>query len=305
MGQFVQLAVNGLTLGSVYALIALGYSMVYGVLKLLNFAHGEVYMIGAFVGYGTLHVLGGAADPALPVAVLLPVLMVVAALGSGLVGVAIERFAYRPLRTAPRIAPLVSALGTSFFLQNAVLLVVGARILRYESEKLVDVSSGIHEGVLNVSVMRLLVIGVSIAVMIGLMVFMRRSKLGKAMRATSYDPEAAQMMGLDVNRVIMVTFFIGSALAGVAGVMSGLVYNRVFQTMGFVAGLKGFTASVVGGIGSIQGAMAGGLLIGFAESFAQGYVSTTFYDVVVFLVLIAFMLIRPRGLFGVAELKKV
>jgi branched-chain amino acid transport system permease protein len=305
MGQFVQLAVNGLTLGSVYALIALGYSLVYGVLKLLNFAHGEVYMIGAFLGYGTLHMLGGAADPALPVAILLPILMVVAALGSGLVGVAIERFAYRPLRTAPRIAPLVSALGTSFFLQNAVLLVVGARILRYESEKLVDVSSGIHEGVLNVSVMRLLVIGVSLAVMIGLMIFMRRSKLGKAMRATSYDPEAAQMMGLDVNRVIMVTFFIGSALAGVAGVMSGLVYNRVFQTMGFVAGLKGFTASVVGGIGSVQGAMAGGLIIGFAESFAQGYVSTTFYDVVVFLVLIGFMLIRPRGLFGVAELKKV
>ena len=305
MGQFVQLVVNGLTLGSVYALIALGYSLVYGVLKLLNFAHGEVYMIGAFLGYGTLHMLGGAADPALPVAVLLPVLMVVAALGSGLVGVAIERFAYRPLRTAPRIAPLVSALGTSFFLQNAVLLVVGARILRYESEKLVDVSSGIHEGVLNVSVMRLLVIGVSFTVMIGLMIFMRRSKLGKAMRATSYDPEAAQMMGLDVNRVIMVTFFIGSALAGVAGVMSGLVYNRVFQTMGFVAGLKGFTASVVGGIGSVQGAMAGGLIIGFAESFAQGYVSTTFYDVVVFLVLIGFMLIRPRGLFGVAELKKV
>jgi branched-chain amino acid transport system permease protein len=305
MGEFVQLAVNGLTLGSVYALIALGYSLVYGVLKLLNFAHGEVYMIGAFLGYGTLHMLGGAADPALPVAVLIPVLMVVAALGSGLVGVAIERFAYRPLRAAPRIAPLVSALGTSFFLQNAVLLVVGARILRYESEKLVNVRSGIHEGVLNVSVMRLLVIGVSLTVMIGLMIFMRRSKLGKAMRATSYDPEAAQMMGLDVNRVIMVTFFIGSALAGVAGVMSGLVYNRVFQTMGFVAGLKGFTASVVGGIGSVQGAMVGGLIIGFAESFAQGYVSTTFYDVVVFLVLISFMLIRPRGLFGVAELKKV
>ena len=305
MGQFVQLTVNGLTLGSLYALIALGYSLVYGVLKLLNFAHGEVYMIGAFIGYGMLQVLGGAAHPALPVALLLPLLMVVAALGSGLVGVAIERFAYRPLRTAPRIAPLVSALGTSYFLQNAVLLVVGARILRYESEKLINVRSGIHAGVLNVSIMRLLVIGVSAAVMLGLTVFMRRSKLGKAMRATSYDPEAAQMVGLDVNRVVMVTFFIGSALAGVAGVMSGLVYNRVFQTMGFVAGLKGFTASVVGGIGSVQGAMAGGLIIGFAESFAQGYVSTTFYDVVVFAVLIGFMLIRPRGLFGVAELKKV
>ena len=305
MGQFVQLVVNGLTLGSLYALIALGYSLVYGVLKLLNFAHGEVYMIGSFIGYGMLQVLGGAKDPDLPIGLLLPVLMIVAALGAGLVGVAIERFAYRPLRTAPRIAPLVSALGTSMFLQATMLLVVGARIVRYESEKLVPLRSGIHAGVLNVSIMRMVVIGVSAAVMIGLSIFTRRSKLGKAMRAVSYDAEAAQMMGMDVNRVVMVTFFIGSALAGVGGVMSGLVYNRVFHTMGFVAGLKGFTASVVGGIGSIQGAMAGGLIIGFAESFAQGYISTTFYDVVVFVLLIAFLLIRPRGLFGVAELKKV
>ncbi len=305
MGQFVQLVVNGLTLGSLYALIALGYSLVYGVLKLLNFAHGEVYMIGSFIGYAMLQILGGAKDPVLPIGILLPVLLIVAALGAGLVGVAVERFAYRPLRTAPRIAPLVSALGTSIFLQAAVLLVVGARIVRYESERLVDIRSGIHVGVLNVSVMRLFVIGVSAVVMIGLSIFTRRSKLGKAMRAVSYDAEAAQMMGMDVNRVVMVTFFIGSALAGIGGVMSGLVYNRVFHTMGFVAGLKGFTASVVGGIGSVQGAMAGGLIIGFAESFAQGYVSTTFYDVVVFVVLIAFLLIRPRGLFGVQELKKV
>ena len=305
MAQFVQLVVNGLTLGSLYALIALGYSLVYGVLKLLNFAHGEVYMIGSFIGYGVLQVLGGSANPSVPIGILLPLLMLVAALGAGLVGVAIERFAYRPLRQSPRIAPLVSALGTSFFLQATMLLVVGARIVRYESEKLIDVSSGIHAGVLNISITRMMVIGVSAVVMIGLNIFMKRSKLGKAMRATSYDPEAAQMMGMDVNRVVMVTFFIGSALAGVAGVMSGLVYNRVFHTMGFVAGLKGFTASVVGGIGSIQGAMAGGLIIGFAESFAQGYVSTTFYDVVVFVVLIGFLLTRPRGLFGVPELKKV
>ncbi len=305
MGQFIQLTVNGLTLGSLYALIALGYSLVYGVLKLLNFAHGEVYMIGSFIGYGVLQVFGGAAHPSLPVAVLIPLLMIIAALGAGLVGVAVERFAYRPLRNSARIAPLVSALGTSFFLQATMLLVVGARIVRYQSEKLVDVGTGIHVGLLNVSVMRLLVIGVSAAVMVGLNTFMRRSKLGKAMRATSYDPEAAQMMGMDVNRVVMVAFFLGSALAGVAGVMSGLVYNRVFHTMGFVAGLKGFTASVVGGIGSIHGAMAGGLIIGFAESYSQGYVSTTFYDVVVFLVLIGFLLVRPRGLFGVAELKKV
>ncbi len=305
MDQFVQLTVNGLTLGSLYALIALGYSLVYGVLKLLNFAHGEVYMIGSFIGYGTLQVLGGSADPALPIALLIPVLFLVAALGAGLVGVAIERFAYRPLRAAPRIAPLVSALGTSFFLQATMLLVVGARIVRYESEDLIDVSTGIHAGPLNISVMRMLVIGVSAVVMLALNTFMKRSKLGKAMRATSYDPEAAQMMGMDVNRVVMVTFFIGSALAGVGGVMSGLVYNRVFHTMGFVAGLKGFTASVVGGIGSIKGAMVGGIVIGLAESYAQGYVSTTFYDVVVFVVLIGFMLLRPRGLFGVAELKKV
>lgn len=305
MRQFLQLVVNGLTLGSLYALIALGYSLVYGVLKLLNFAHGEVFMIGAFVGYGVLQWMGGAGDPALPVAVLIPLMFLAAAVVSGGVGVAVERFAYRPLRNATRIAPLVSALGASFFLQAAALTVVGPRIVRYESEKLIDVRSGVRTSMVSISTMRILVITTSLAVMAVLWMFIRRSKLGKAMRATAYDPEAAQMMGLDVNRVVMVTFFVGSALAGIGGVMSGLVYNRVFSTMGFVAGLKGFTASVLGGIGSVPGAMVGGMLIGLAESMAQGYVSSTFYDVVVFMLLIAVMLVRPRGLFGVAELKKV
>ena len=302
MKQFIQVTVNGLTLGSLYALIALGYSLVYGVLKLLNFAHGEVYMIGSFIGYGTLQVLGGAENPVLPVGVLIPVLLLVAAFGAGLIGVAIERFAYRPLRSAPRIAPLVSALGASMFLRATMLLVVGARIVSYGN--LIPRTSGLNVGLLSVWWMRVIIVGVSATVMLGLNTFMKLSKLGKAMRATSYDPEAAQMMGLDVNRVIMVTFFIGSALAGVGGVMFGLA-NPISHTMGFVAGLKGFTASVVGGIGSIKGAMVGGLIIGLAESYAQGYVSTTFFDVVVFVVLIGFMLLRPRGLFGVAELKKV
>ena len=305
MRQFLQLTVNGLTLGSLYALIAIGYTLVYGVLKLLNFAHGEIYMIGAFTGYAVLQLFGGAGKLGAPVWVVIPAQLIAGALVSGVIGLAVERFAYRPLRNASRIAPLVSALGASFFLQAAVLLVAGARIVRYESEKMIDVRSGVRTDLVNISTMRLLAVGISALAMLALWLFLRRSRLGKAMRATAYDPEAAQMVGMDVNRIVMVTFFLGSALAGIAGVMSGLVFNRVFHSMGFVAGLKGFTASVLGGIGSVPGAMIGGVAIGLAESYAQGYVSSTFYDIVVFLVLIVVMLFRPRGLFGVAELKKV
>src|SRR3954468_14586317 len=305
---FVQELVNGLTLGSVYALIALGYSMVYGILKLLNFAHGEVYMIGAFVGYGVLSVLGGPLAPAVPVGVLIVLMLVAAMLGSGLLGVAIERFAYRPLRNAPRIAPLISALGVSFFLQSTALLLFSADIRSYDTFSLAGgklFTSGIHTGVLNISLIRLIIIGVTLGLMIALALFVTRTRTGKAMRATAYDREAAAMMGIDVDRVIVVTFFIGSALAGAAGVMVGLVFSRVYHLMGFIAGLKGFTAAVVGGIGSIPGAMLGGLLIGLLESFVAGYVSTRFYDLVVFGILIAVLIVRPTGLLGKADIKKV
>jgi branched-chain amino acid transport system permease protein len=307
---FVQQLVNGLTLGSVYALIALGYTMVYGILKLLNFAHGEVYMIGAFAGYGVLTALGGPFDPAVPIALLIVLMFLAGMAASGALGIVIERVAYRPLRNAPRIAPLISALGVAFFLQNTALLLFGADIRSYDTFDLgegVLFTTGIHWGPLNISLVRILVIVTTAALCVALTLFVSRSKIGKAMRATSFDREAASMMGINVDRTIVVTFLIGSILAGIAGVMVGLVFQRVFHLMGFIAGLKGFTAAVVGGIGSIPGAMVGGLIIGLAEAMATGYLpqGSTFQDLWVFVILIVFMLVRPTGIFGKPEIKKV
>jgi branched-chain amino acid transport system permease protein len=302
---FVQQLVNGVTLGSVYALIALGYTMVYGILKLLNFAHGEVYMMGAFAGFGVLTVFGGALEVSINVIALIVMMLAVAMLGSGLLGVVIERFAYRPLRNAPRIAPLISALGVAFFLQSTALLLFGADFRSYETYEYIDLATGIHWGPLNISVVRITVILTAVALMIGLTLLVSRTRLGKAMRATAYDREAAAMQGIDVDRVIVATFFIGSALAGAAGVMVGLVFYKVYHLMGFIAGLKGFTAAVVGGIGSIPGAMLGGVSIGLAEAFITGYVSSTFQDVFVFSILIVILLLRPSGLLGKADIQKV
>lgn len=307
--KFVLQIVNGLTLGSVYALIALGYTMVYGILKLLNFAHGEVYMIGAFIGYGMLTVFGGPIAPlSAPVLLVILAMLSVAMLGSGALGVVIERFAYRPLRNAPRIAPLISALGVSFFLQSSAQLLFGAERRSYETYEYVDLASGIHWGPLNISIVRIGVISTAVGMMIGLTLLVAKTRLGKAMRATAFDREAAAMQGIDVDRVIVATFLIGSALAGAAGVMVGLVFYNVYHLMGFLAGLKGFTAAVVGGIGSIPGAMLGGIVIGMAESFFTGYVPgsfTPFVDVFVFSLLIVLLLVRPSGLLGKADLQKV
>jgi branched-chain amino acid transport system permease protein len=311
--KLVQLLVNGVTLGSVYALVALGFSLVYGILKLLNLAHGDVVMVGAFLGWGVLSWLGGAESPSVAVWLLITLMVVGAMVGCGFLGVAIERFAYRPLRRAPRIAPLISALGVSFFLQNSVLLLFGADFRSYEAFDLVDVEVGISWGPLNVWIIRLVVIGSAITMMAGLWLLVTRTKLGKAMRATAFDREAAAMMGIDVDKVIVKTFFIGSALAGAAGVLVGLVFGSINHFMGFGYGLKGFTAAVVGGIGSIPGAMFGGLFIGLSEALSVGYIEdftrgrlgSAFSDLVVFLILIVFMLVRPQGIFGKPEVKKV
>jgi branched-chain amino acid transport system permease protein len=313
---FLQLLVNGLTLGSLYALIALGYTMVYGILKLLNFAHGDVYMVGAFLGFGVLSGLGGSLSPNLALAPLIVLMFLAAMLGSGALGVVIERFAYRPLRDAPRIAPLISALGVSFFLQNSMLLLFGAQFRTYNSfvlgspqpelfvpGPLVDplfVVNGV-----NVQLIQVIVLGVTVGLMVALTLLVARTPIGKAMRATAYDREAAAMMGIDVDRVIASTFFIGSVLAGAAGVMFGLLFSQVFHFMGFLAGLKGFTAAVVGGIGSIPGAMLGGLLVGLAEAFAAGYAGGRWSDLIVFAILIFVLLVRPSGLLGARAIHKV
>jgi branched-chain amino acid transport system permease protein len=301
---FVQLCVNGITLGSVYALLALGYSMVYGVLKLLNFAHGDVFMIGAFIGYGVLTSFGGSLNLSIAVWLVIVLMLGGAMIGCGLLGVLIERVAYRPLRAAPRIAPLISALGVSFFLQNSAQLLFGAASKSYDTFGLVPPEDGIHWGNLNAWWIQVLVVGSALLFMIFLTWLVQRTKVGKAMRAVSFDREAAAMMGIDPDRVIVYTFFIGSALAGAGGVLIGLVLFQAFPYMGFNYGLQAFTAAVVGGIGYIPGAMFGGILIGFVQSFSQ-YYFTTWFQLVSLSLLVGVMLIRPSGLFGKATLEKV
>ena len=303
---FAQL-VAGLTVGSLYALLALGYTMVYGILKLLNFAHGDVYMMGAYVGYYVLIALGGSASPSVSMALLFALMFGAAMLFCGVLGVVIERFAYRPLRRAPRIAPLISALGVSFFLQQTAVLLFGPIPKQYDTYSLDDGKffDSISIGNLRIQYAQLLVIASAIVLMVALTLFVRRTTVGKAMRATSVDLEAASMMGINVDRVIAVTFLIGSALAGVAGVMTGLVYQNINPYMGFGAGLKAFTAAVVGGIGNIQGAMLGGMVIGVAEQLTIGYLSSAFQDLIVLSVLIVFMLFRPTGILGSPAIQKV
>ena len=236
---------------------------------------------------------------------LVAIMFVVAGLGTGVLGVLIERFAYRPLRDAPRIAPLITALGVSFILENSVLLLFGGFTKSYSTNSFISFNSGIHIGDVNIDSVQITIFVVSIAMMFGLMRLVDRTTLGKSMRAVASDREAAEMLGINVDRVISYTFFIGSAMAGVAGVMSGLAFNQISATIGFLAGLKAFTAAVVGGIGSIPGAMIGGLFIGLCEAFAASYISSKYTDLIVFGILIVTMLVRPTGIFGRPALQKV
>ena len=305
MSFFLQELVNGITTGALYALVALGFSMVYGVLKLLNFAQGGLYMIGAYIGFFVLRWFGGPTALTIPVPLLLVIMFVLAAGLVGGLGVAIERFAYRPLRDAPRIAPLITAIGVYFVLENSALLLFGAQPRIYNTANFISLSSGIQIGSVTIDSVQILVLVMSLVLMVGLRQLVNRTRLGKQMRAVAADREAAEMLGINVNFTIAATFFLGSALAGIAGVMAGLLFNQVSNTIGFVVGLKAFTASVVGGIGSLPGAVLGGLLIGVAESFITGYVSSTYTNLLVFALLIVVMLVRPSGLFGQAQLQKV
>jgi branched-chain amino acid transport system permease protein len=302
---FIQTIVNGLTTGCLYALIALGYTMVYGILKLLNFAHGDVYMVGAYIGYVVIQLFGGPTALTIPVPLLLVIMFVLASVGCGALGVAMERFAYRPLRDAPRIAPLITALGISFVLENSVLLLFGGFPRSYDTPAFLPFSIGIHLGALRIDIVQIMILVGSVLMMFGLRQLVNRTPLGRSMRAVASDLEAAEMLGVNVNRTIMLTFFIGSAMAGVAGVMSGLAFNQITNTIGFLAGLKAFTAAVVGGIGSIPGAMIGGIFVGLCESLSQSYISSQYSDLIVFGILIAVMLIRPQGIFGRPPLQKV
>jgi branched-chain amino acid transport system permease protein len=302
---FGQQLVNGITLGGVYALIALGYTLVYGVLQILNFAHGDVYMIGSFIGFFVMVWLGGPSHAIVPTAVMILIMFLASMLGSGLLGIVIEKFAYRPLRNSPRIAPLISALGVSLLLQNGALLLFSGAIRSYDTSSYVPNTAGLHFGGVSIDGMRILVVVLAMILMFGLSRWVNGTQVGRAMRAIAFDKDAAVMMGINVDRVVMWTFFVGSALAGAAGVMVGLVFLRVYSFMGFLAGLKGFTAAVVGGIGSIPGAMLGGLLLGIAEAMTSAYLSPNFSDAITFVLLIIVMLVKPRGLLGRHAIVKV
>lgn len=283
--------INGLTLGSTYALIALGYTMVYGILELINFAHSEIYMTGAFVGLLMVTVYR------LPFAVAL--LLGMAA--SCILGVIIEKVAYRPLRKANRIAPLISAIGVSIFLQNAGLLIFGPQARAFPSNLNM---SGLKLGTLLISPLQILILAVSIILMFGLQILIQRTRMGQAMRATAQDKETAQLMGIKIDRVISFTFAIGSALGGAAGVLVGVYFNSADPMMGFLPGLKGFVAAVLGGIGNIPGAMLGGLILGLTEVFGAVYMSQ-YKDAIAFAILILILLFKPTGLMGRRVQEKV
>ncbi len=304
-----QQLVFGLALGTVYGLLALGYTMVYGVLFMINFAHGEVFMIGAYVGWGVLAVLLDWSVGGLHPIWVLPLMLAPAMLFCGGLGMTLERFAYRPLyaRGATRLGPLISAVGASIFLQNAVMLTQGARMKVYMTNFLFPRDWRFDILGVNISVLVIVMIVVSVLLMWALVVLVQRTTLGRSIRAVSEDREMAAVMGINVGRVVGMTFFLGSALGGAAGVLIGLYYTQIDFVMGYSAGLKAFTAAVLGGIGNIKGAMVGGLLLGVIESLAVTFINPAFKDVVTFAVLILTLVFKPEGIFGetLADWKKV
>lgn len=304
MSQLLQQTINGLTLGSLYALIAIGYTMVYGILGMINFAHGEIYMLGAFISLTAFTLLAAAGITSLPLALFL-VLLVAVVFSAGY-GWAVERVAYRPLRGSTKLAPLISAIGASIFLQNSVRLLQGSRIK--SMPPLLEggfefFGTGIDS--VRVSHVQLLIIAVTAVLMLGFTWMITRTSFGRRQRACEQDQGMTRMLGINVDRTISMTFMIGAALAGVAGMMVTLYYGVIDFYIGFLAGVKAFTAAVLGGIGSLPGAMLGGLLIGLIEAFYASYFSAEYKDVAVFGILILVLVLRPSGLLGRPEVEKV
>jgi branched-chain amino acid transport system permease protein len=320
LANITQQLVNGVTLGGLYALIALGYTMVYGIMLMINFAHSEMFMVGAYVGYFVLNFETNPAWAKGPFGWLVPVqefftgsgfgvfcslaiAFGIAALAIGIMGMVIERFAYRPLRHAPRLAPLISAIGVSIFLQNAVLLWIDSKALPYPN--VFPVVNITLPGGAVITTLQILIIVTAGVLLFIVDSFVSRTRMGKAMRATSQDRETAGLMGIDINSVIALTFFIGPALGAVAGVFTGMYYGSIKFDMGFIPGIKSFTAAVIGGIGNLRGAVLGGLVLGITESLAAGFLSTGYKDVVAFAILILVLIFRPGGLLGESVVEKV
>lgn len=284
--ELIQQLVNGISLGSIYALIALGYTMVYGIVKLINFAHGDIFMVGAFIGFYSITVLDLGFFPAL----------LISMVACAIFGVLIERIAYKPLRNATRIAALITAIGVSLFIEYGTIYVRGAQPEAYP-DGIVPIKSLEILGV-KISGQSLLILGTSLFLMILLQFIVHKTKIGKAMRAVSHDMDAARLMGINVNNTISATFAIGSALAGAAGVIFGVYYTKIEPLMGIIPGLKAFVAAVLGGIGIIPGAMTGGLVLGVIESLVSAAGYSLWRDGVAFVVLILILIFRPAGLFG-------
>lgn len=291
---FFQQLINGLIKGSIYAMIALGYTMVYGILGIINFAHGDVFMVGAMVAMTVATMLLAAGAPAI---VALLVAMSVAMVACMLVSVLIERLAYRPLRHAPKLAPLITALGVSFILQSLAMMIWGLNPLPFP--ELLPATYVHLFGNVGTTMRELIIIGVSIVMMAGLFALVNFTKLGRAMRATSENVNVTALMGVNPNKVIAATFMIGAALAAVAGVLFASNYGgKVHFYMGFIPGMKAFIAAVLGGIGNIPGALVGGIVLGLVESFGAGYISSEYEDVFAFVVLVVVLIFRPSGLLG-------
>ena len=288
--EFLSYLISGISLGSVYAIIALGYTMVYGIAKMLNFAHGDVIMVGGYISLMAMNAMG------------LPwyLAMVIAMIVCTVLGIVIERLAYKPLRSAPSLAVLITAIGVSYFLQNSALLIFGPNPKSYQNSVIIGGQTNLvlFGGQLRISFVAIATVALCILIMIVLTIFIGRSRLGKAMRACSEDKGAAQLMGINVNKTISLTFAIGSALAAIAGVLLCSSYSTLMPTTGSMPGIKAFTAAVFGGIGSIPGAFLGGILLGIIESLAKAYISTQLANSVVFAVLIIVLLVRPAGLLG-------
>ncbi len=293
ISQVVQQLINGVSLGSIYALIALGYTMVYGIIKLINFAHGDIYMVGAYIGFFAVANAGLGIFPALIISMIV----------TGLIGCLVERVAYKPHRYAPRISLLITAIGVSFFLEYASMLFVSPTPRTFP--EIFDSSVAYHIGEFIVNGQQLLIFAITFVLTVLLTYIVQKTKIGKAMRAVSFDTETAQLMGIDADRVISATFGIGSALAAAGGVLVGVYYNSIDPLMGIMPGLKAFVAAVLGGIGSLPGAVVGGLILGVIEAFVSGFLSSTFRDAAAFAILILVLLFRPSGIFGRDAQEKV
>lgn len=294
MEQLLQQIINGISLGSIYALIALGYTMVYGIIKLINFAHGDVYMIGAYVGYFCMTTLKLGFLPSLLIAMLVCTLL----------GVTIEKIAYKPLRNATRIAVLITAIGISLFLEYGTMFFVKANVRSYPAMTGL-MANRFQFGNIVITMQQIIIVVITIILMIMLQFIVKKTRVGKAMRAVSLDKDAAELMGINVNTTISFTFALGSALAGAAGVLVGVYYNSINPLMGILPGLKAFVAAVFGGIGIIPGAMIGGYFIGTVEVFVSGYGNSMYRDAVVFAILILILIVKPTGLLGKNTREKV